>query len=93
VETLRCVAALRSQKGALRTRFDTFGHDPQAERMAKLNDRAHNRLGIPTMPEVSDKGLVDLDLVYRKLSQPPQAGIACSKVVDRNSNAFRMESI
>ena len=88
METLRRVAALRPKKGALRTRFHAFSHDSQAERTAEPNHRTHDRLGIRAVPQSSYKGLVNLDLVDRELSQPPQARVAGSEVIDRDSNTL-----
>ena len=90
---MRRVATLRPKKGALRIRFHAFGHDSQAERTAEPDHRAHDRLGIRTVPQSSDKGSVDLDLVDRELSQPPQAGIAGPEVIDRDPNPLAVQSV
>jgi hypothetical protein len=45
------------------------------------------------VPKASDEGAIDLDLVDRKLSQPPQAGIAGSEVVDRDSHTLCVQSV
>jgi hypothetical protein len=65
VETLCCVAALRSEKGTLRTRFHAFGHDPQTKGTAQPDHRPHNGLGIRIAAQSRYEGAVDLDLVNR----------------------------
>lgn len=67
--TLECMTSMFNEKAELRFRFNTFGNDMQAKRLAKCNDRPNNRRIVAVLSQVADKGLVNLELGKGELLQ------------------------
>ena len=66
---LRPVGAHLLQRTQLALLFDAFDDDAEPEVVPEVDDRTHDREVLMVGEHVADEGLVDLDLVDRKLLQ------------------------
>src|ERR1700677_2405332 len=85
--SLNLDAAFQIQAPHLLFGLDTLGGGGHAEAHAKTGDGADNCEASFVHQQVTDKRLIDLDLVELKASQVADAGIASPEIIHRYPNA------
>src|SRR5882724_7600106 len=85
--TLNLNAAFEVQTSHLLLRLNTFGGGDHAKAHAKARDGADNSKASLVDEQVSDKRLIDLDLVERETTKIANAGIAGAEIIHRYTNA------
>ena len=91
VEALRVVAAPVGEHAPGVARLDALGDDLQAERVADVDDAAHESCVGDALAEPVDEPDVDLQLVEREHAQRRERGGAAG-VVEREPDAERVEA-
>lgn len=77
------------KQGALRFRFNAFGHYLETQPVRHGDDGAnHGQIGIAPgfIGHVADEGAIDLEGGDGKSLQVSQGGIACAEIIQRNGN-------
>src|SRR5579884_3496632 len=85
--TLTLVTSLRPRKNRLFFGLDALGHDDLVETCAETGHGGDDRTRLAFLAEIADEGLIDLDLVERKLSQVIERRVTRAEVVQRDADA------
>jgi hypothetical protein len=90
---LDLMAAFLPEDFGLRLILDPFRQRFHAQRIGQRRDRADHRIGVAPQRQVTDKALVDLELVEGEGAQIAERGIAGAEIVERDADAERAQAV
>ena len=91
-EALDLLHAQAAHRIQLIVRLDPFGRGQHAQRIRQPHDRGDDRgVAVGRIGDAADEGLVDLDLVERRVLQIAERGIAGAEIVQRQADAQHLE--